>query len=270
MKKLFVQSGASILELLVAMGIFTVGVVTVLVLTYDAGSHSRSTVERTKATFLAMEGIEAVRTIRDNDFEDLINGTYGLALSDNWTLNGSSDIQDNYTRTITIADGTTGFEKKVTSRVVWQVTPTRSEDVEFTEYLSNWNHPPLTEIDCFNVDLSTASIEQGSVHKIVRYIWISNPSCGYDINLDKIVLTWNSPGNNIFKVRIDSNFLWQGNAVSGTTLDLSPNETLMSGAPAIEIDQLRWFQSILGTDIGVKFIMSDGSNEQFTIPAFTD
>jgi hypothetical protein len=86
--------------------------------------------------------------------------------------------------------------------------------------------------------------------------------------LDKIILTWNGATNNIFKVRIAQFFKWQGSAPSGTTLDLVPNETLVSGGPAKEIDQLRWKNTILGTDIGVTFIMSDASQESFTIPAF--
>lgn len=265
------QSGSSLLELIVALGVFTVGIVTVLFLVWGSSAATQSGVERTQALYLAREGLEAVRTIRDTSFDNLVDGTHGIGLSDGkWNLITTPDAVDQFDRTITIATGTTPETKKITSTVSWPVSPVRNESVELIEYVTHWDKPPMTEIDCFDVDLSGASIEQGSVHKIVRYIWISNPSCGYSVTLDKIQLYWDIPTNNIFKVRIDSFFKWQGSAVSGTILDLEPNETLESGAPAKEIDQLRWVKSILGTDIDVKFIMSDGSSAEFTIPAFTE
>ncbi|MBP9821743.1 MAG: hypothetical protein KBC98_02585 [Candidatus Pacebacteria bacterium] len=263
-------AGQSIFEFLIASTIFTIGVVTILLLTFDAHTVSRRSIERTQAVFLAKEGLEAARSIGNNSFTNLTDGTHGLSLSNNrWILSGTTDTQDQFARSISIRQpGSSEYEKEVTSTVSWAITPTQSKSVQLIETLTYWNHPPLTEIECFLADLTGASIEQGSAHKIIRNIWISNPSCGYPITLDKIVLEWNIPGNNLFKVRINSNFLWQGNAPTGTILDLVPNETLVSGAAAKEIDQLRWFQSILGSDIDVKFIMSDGSSEEFTIPAF--
>lgn len=269
MKILKTQSGAALLEIIIAMGIFITGLVSLLVLTVDAGNSVQQGVMRTQATLLAQEGIEAIRTIRDNDFSDLTNGPYGIVLSGGtWLLSGTSDTTDGFTRVITITDGSIANTKLITSEVLWEIAGGRELSTEVSEIVSNWKTEPILDIDCFDVDLSGASIEQGSVHKIVRYIWISNPSCSRDVILDKIILTWDKPSTNFFKIRIDSYFKYQGNAVSGQVLDLVPDETLPSGDPAIEIDQLRWYQSIIGTDIGVEFIMTDGSSESFTIPAF--
>ncbi len=263
-------AGQSIFEFLIASTIFTIGIVAVILLTLDAHTVARRSTERTQAIFLAEEGLEAARSISDYSFADLTPGTHGLALSGNtWILSGTTDTNNQFTRSITISQpGDSEYEKEITSTVSWAITPTESKSIQLVETLTYWNHPPLTEIECFLADLSGASIEQGSANKIIRNIWISNPSCGYPITLDKVMLTWNIPGNNLFKVRINSNFLWQGSVPTGTIVDLVPNETLESGAAAKEIDQLRWFQSILGSDIDVKFIMSDGSSEEFTIPAF--
>lgn len=262
------HKGIILLEVIIAMGVFLTGVVMLIVLNFDSGNNSHQAVVRTQATLLAQEGLEAVRTMRDTDFDVLVNGTYGIVLTNGvWTLDDTPDVIDQFTRTITIADGTVPETKLITTQVVWEINGVSETDITVSELVSDWHKEPVLDIDCFDVDLSGASIEQGSAHKIIRYIWISNPSCSRTISLDKLVLTWNSSGN-FFKVRINSNFLFQGNVPTGTIMDLVPNQTLVSGAPAIEIDQLRWFQSILGTDIGVEFIMTDGSSESFVIPAF--
>ena len=264
------QSGHSVIELLVAIAVFTIGVSSVIVLTLDALTISRRSIERTQAIMLAHEGLEAVRSIRDNDFLSLVNGTYGLTIENGkWIFKNSSDTTDVFTRSIDIRQpGISTNVKEITSTISWYITPTQSKSIQFVQYFTNWKHLPLTEIECFHVDLSGASIEQGSVNKIVRYIWISNPSCNHEINLYKVVITWDKPSTKLTKVRIDNNFLWQGAATSGTILDLIPNEQLGSGENTKEIDQLHWDKSILGTDIGVTFIMADGSFQSFTIPAF--
>ena len=270
MKKQYLQKGQSVIELLVALSVFTIGIASIIFLTMDANTASFRSLLNTQAIALAEEGIEASRSIADGTFANLVDGMHGLSLSNNmWVFSNTSDTQDGFTRTVTISQpGLSSNLKKITSTVSFYTSPSKTRSVELVGYISRWNHPPLTEIECFSVDLSGASIEQGSVNKIVRYIWISNPSCNHEISIDKIVVTWNKPGSKLTKVRIDNFFLWQGSATSGTILDLEPNEELLPGALAKEIDQLHWDKSILGTDIGVKFIMSDGSFENFTIPAF--
>ncbi len=137
MKKNNLQRGASLIELLVAIGVFTVGVITILFLVFDSGTATRSGATRTQATLLSQEGLEAVRTIRDNDFTTLVDGTYGIALSaGKWILSGTSDITGQFTRIITIAPGTDSFSKKITSSVSLPITPTRNQKITFVEYLT--------------------------------------------------------------------------------------------------------------------------------------
>lgn len=430
------QKGFSLIELLVAMTVFTIGVSSVIFLTLDAHTVSRRSTERTQAILLAQEGLEATRSIRDGDFENLVNGSHGLVLQDGkWVFSNTSDTVGKFTRTVSVVNTTvgggasggssgginggsnnngiinvcvtaidsnknqnTGFGyansfqivlrkpnngaswtiafntpliptndllsdapgldsacvtniqlpygrysyniesivnggsnwqtpkyndqytssistvddfftyssnvdsdglidvlvdrpsrtlvllnqltpattllnesltvKSVTSAVSWPITPTKSGLIQFVEYFTEWDHAPITDISCFSIDLTDADIEHGSSNKIIRYIDISNPSCNHAVTIDKMVLTWNKPSAKLTKVRIANSFLWQGSVSSGATIDLSPNQTLSAGAAAKEIDQLRWDKSILGTDIDVKFIMSDASFQTFTIPAF--
>lgn len=423
------QQGYSLIELLIAMSIFTIGVATVIFLVLDAGVTSTQGGERTQAILLAQEGLEAVRSIRDSDFESLGNGTHGLVLQNGkWIFQNTFDINGQFTRTLSVINTTIGASvsggssggidggnglgsidvckividsnknqntgsgyadsfrivlrkpdnqtwtvtfntpliattdilsdapgldaacvqnidlpygqysynvesivnggsnwqtpkyndqyteaistvndfytyntnldanglidvlasrpgralvvlnqltpaatalansllvKEVTSTVTWPVTPTRSESVQFTEYLSDWDRD---EIDGLFVDISGARIESGTSNRNVRGILIGNTS-GKSIVLDKIILTWTKPASFFYRASIAGTQVFQGNTSTGATLDIT-NRTLTPGVMNVEITQLRWTQSILGTPIGIKFIMVDGSSEQFTIPSF--
>lgn len=94
--------------------------------------------QRTRAVFLAEEGLEATRNIRDSEFSNLTNGTKGLAISGNqWVFSGSSDTTDSfYTRQITISTAGTN-RKQVACTVTWQQNPQRTGSITLTTYLNN-------------------------------------------------------------------------------------------------------------------------------------
>lgn len=98
---------------------------------FSAGSRSR-------AVFLAEEGLEAVRNIRDADFSNLDGGTKGLTIQDNiWKLTDEPEDIDIFTRQIEIStvDENT---KKVSSIVNWDSLFHESNSVTLTTYLTNW------------------------------------------------------------------------------------------------------------------------------------
>lgn len=94
--------------------------------------------DRARAVFLAEEGLEAVRNVRDADFNNLTNGTHGLDISGgSWSFTGSSDTVGVYTRQIEISD--TGTDRKeVVSTVTWQQNAQRNGNVSITTYFTNW------------------------------------------------------------------------------------------------------------------------------------
>ena len=93
---------------------------------------------RARAAMLADEGLEAVRNIRDENFSNLTDGTFGLAITGNqWNLSGASDTTDIFTRTITIS-AVDANRKMVTSAVTWQQNPQRSGLAQTVTYLTNW------------------------------------------------------------------------------------------------------------------------------------
>jgi hypothetical protein len=82
--------------------------------------------------------LEAVRNIRDENFSNLTDGTFGLTSTGNqWNLSGASDTTDIFTRAVTIS-AVDANRKLVTSTVTWQQNPQRAGSVQAVTYLTNW------------------------------------------------------------------------------------------------------------------------------------
>ncbi|MFS8130469.1 MAG: hypothetical protein ACMG57_00670 [Candidatus Dojkabacteria bacterium] len=126
----------SLVELVLAMGLFSA-----LVLAMSGGfayaiQSTQFMATKNKAIFIADEGLEALRSIRNEAFANLTVGTFGLAQSGNkWILSGSSDTVGGYTRNAQIisVDSTT---KQVLVTVTWTVPFASS--VSYNEYLTDW------------------------------------------------------------------------------------------------------------------------------------
>jgi prepilin-type N-terminal cleavage/methylation domain-containing protein len=127
------RKGFSLVEVLLAITVFSLIVSSLAgALLYGQDSAVKSH-NKARAVFLVEEGLEAVRNIRDGSFATLTNGTFGLGIASNkWTLTGSSDTVDIYTRTINVAtvDANT---KRVTVTVSWP-----GSYVDSVSDLTNW------------------------------------------------------------------------------------------------------------------------------------
>ncbi|HJV32869.1 MAG TPA: prepilin-type N-terminal cleavage/methylation domain-containing protein, partial [Patescibacteria group bacterium] len=90
------KSGQSVMEVLVAVAVFAVLAGGVILLVLDPLTSSASASDRTRATFLATQGLEAARALKENLWTDLTVGTHGLAkdLGGNWIFSGVSDVVD--------------------------------------------------------------------------------------------------------------------------------------------------------------------------------
>lgn len=152
------QSGFSLVEVLLSVSVFGL-IVTALVggLIYGQQSTAFSGA-RSRATILADEGLEAVRNIRDENFSNLTDGIHGLAISDNkWTLSGTSDVTDIFTRAITISP-VDANRKQVFSTVTWPQTPLENGGVVLSTYLTQWKKStPVSSCDVYCQGLGTYS-----------------------------------------------------------------------------------------------------------------
>ena len=135
------KKGNSLLEILLAIAIFTAGSIVVALLVINAGITMRYAEESSKALLYAREGIEAMKSIRDQSFLNLTNnvGDHGVVITGgNWGFSGSSTLEeDHYTRIISIST-ITATTSKITSTVSWNFTETKANQIQLTTYLTDW------------------------------------------------------------------------------------------------------------------------------------
>ncbi|MFA6524371.1 MAG: prepilin-type N-terminal cleavage/methylation domain-containing protein [Candidatus Paceibacterota bacterium] len=143
MKKVYLHinkriSGFSLIEVLLTVAIFSMFIVALLGVLSIGEESSSLGGKRTQAVFLAEEGLEALRNIRDENFTNLVDGPYGLVKAGNqWDFSALPDVTDIFTRTINIStvDANT---KLIISTVLWQQNLQRNGNVVLTTYLTNW------------------------------------------------------------------------------------------------------------------------------------
>lgn len=146
------QNGFSLLEVILSISIFTIGVVGIGLFVIDIQTTAERSQNLSQGILLAEEGLEAVKSIRDNNFEDIDDGEYGLDSVDGvWEFNGDSDVTilgresgvgRTFTRTITISTSAYNEEeivvKLIESNVSWPIRDGTS-DVTLSTLLTNWN-----------------------------------------------------------------------------------------------------------------------------------
>ncbi len=147
------NQGFSLVELIVAVAIFAilaVGVISVVTNDYSNFFGAR---DKQLMTRYAQEGIEAARSIRDNnwtDLENVIGSNNGLTKNANgrWEFNGTSDTWGGFTRVVAVAAATRGDDGVIvtsggddyqdTIKVAVTVSATGVDDYVLITYLTNW------------------------------------------------------------------------------------------------------------------------------------
>ncbi|QQS15535.1 MAG: hypothetical protein IPK84_04170 [Candidatus Moraniibacteriota bacterium] len=140
--------GFSLVEVLLSGAVFSL-LVTALVGVYLYGEESTALAgNRARAVFFAEEGLEAVRNIRDANFTNLSNGTYGLAVSGGqWNFSGSSDTNGIFTREVVISSA--GMNRKdVEVTVSWQQNASRIGQVSLTSRFTHWQEGSAASSSC--------------------------------------------------------------------------------------------------------------------------
>jgi len=135
------EKGQSLVELVIAIGIFVIVISSLAFLIFNSYTAGFLASEITKANFLAEEGLEATRSIRDNNWQDLTNGDHGLDNSSgNWQFSGQPEIiNGKFTRVIIVEEiDSDPDRKKITSQITWQLTEARPQEVKLVTYLTDW------------------------------------------------------------------------------------------------------------------------------------
>lgn len=136
------EGGFSVVEVLLATTVFGMLVAGLVGAFVYGRAGTAGAGDRQRATMVAEEGIEAVRSIAGKSYATLVNGSYGLGqTSGAWALSGASDTSGGiYTRQITITDDGTD-RKAVAVTVSWPEGGGTSGTVTLTSRLTNWPGP---------------------------------------------------------------------------------------------------------------------------------
>jgi len=253
------KNGFSLVEVLLAIAVFTLFAIAFIGALISGQESERLSGERARANFIAKEGLEGVRNIRDENFDNLITGTHGLVISgDEWSFSGSSDTVGIFTRSIIISDIDLNT-KSVISTVTWQQNAQRTGSVTLETRFTNWQKIRLTQAEQLVVDISSTDIDPEDTSHVIG-IEIENISTYEDITIDQIQVSWSGNGR-LRNISIDGSNVWSGNVSSGNTLDIT-DFTLDQGAGSYDIDYLDFNRDFTGRTITLVFIMSDGSTKQ--------
>ena len=130
--------GFGLLEVIISVAIFVMIVTGVFGALMYGQENTSFAGTRTRAIFLAEEGLEAIQSMRHNGFTSLTEGTHGIAITGNhWSLSGTSDITDIFTRAIEITN-IDSKRKQITSRVSWSPDTGRAGEITLATYITNW------------------------------------------------------------------------------------------------------------------------------------
>lgn len=105
--------------------------------------------DRARAAELAAAGVEAARSVRDDDFDALSSGTYGVSeVSDGtWEFTGSSDSVGQFTRAVTVSD-VSDTVVRIASTVTWDINAQRGGSITMVSDLTNWQREAGGPADC--------------------------------------------------------------------------------------------------------------------------
>lgn len=184
------KQGFSIIEALLAGAILMLLITAVIGAVIYGEDSVVSSGDRARAVFLAEEGIEALRNIKDAGFQNLTDGTWGLATSTNiWSLAGASNNIERFNRSLQISTPNANT-KTVTSTVTWAANMARNASVVMAARFTNWSAKAwslpqrIANVDFSGAQGGTKIAVQGNYAYIIRaggtpnfaVVNISNPA----------------------------------------------------------------------------------------------
>lgn len=137
-KKKKYQRGFSLAEIIIAVSVFLVFVIATSGVIVNTTKQVKNSNNKERASALAEEALEASRNIRDADFNNLNNGTYGISTTGNqWNFSGSSDTVGIFNRQLTIST-INSDQKKIDAKISWSDQTSLTNSLTLSTYLTNW------------------------------------------------------------------------------------------------------------------------------------
>jgi type II secretory pathway pseudopilin PulG len=285
------KSGSSLVEVLLLIGVFaliSVGVISTLLTSSHAAKQG---MEFVVAAGYIEEGIQAVRSIRDQDYTLLTNGTYGLSTASGYYefFGGSQSLGGgDYTRTITIEDvyrasGLSGDialsgvldenTKKVTVNLVWDVFEGRGENIDAVFYVMNWG--VLAWLQTLDTDFSAGSQNSTAVTAILNgEMVLQSADADWDgiTSLYEVDLDGTGDRIALFYVASQDILYALSESTSGNEFQALDVSNLSNQAPS----ELRGYDlsGVTATDFVISgdyaYLSSNGNSEEVTVIRLSD
>lgn len=157
------QQAFSLVEVVVALAVFAILAAGVFNITTSSYRNFYGKGDKQVLKEFAQEGIEAVKAIRNNSWQDIENvsgaGNQGITKDNNgyWEFSGSSNTLDVFTRVISITDvqrnssweivDAGGTNDPLTKKVTVTVSADGMEDYVLTTYITDWAHKTWLQTD---------------------------------------------------------------------------------------------------------------------------
>ncbi len=270
------KKGLSIIEVIIATSIFVILVSAIVPLYIGGYDTSIRDTSKLQADMLVQQGLEAVRSIRDQNFSNLTNGDHGLTRAGGyWAFNGTQDTVGKFTRVVNVTDATRNaacalggiktdvYTKQVTVTVTWNYTTGSVGQESVKEYLANWmERGGCEEAANLLIDLSGAYLSSDE-HRVAG-ITLQNMG-NVPITIDKVKGEWDN-GAKIEEVKMASNIVWKynntgsprGRQSSGVELDVT-NVVLPAHSGIISLDHFFFTEEMEHADFTFYVTMIDGS-----------
>lgn len=130
--------GHSIVEALVAIGIFIIMISASVILFFSGQSSTQDSLQTQYAENLTRTAIEATRSIAEKDYEEVEIGIHGVAFeSGAWRFAGTSTTTDIYTTTVTVTQVAPDI-RKITTDTTWSGSHNRIQKISLSQYITNW------------------------------------------------------------------------------------------------------------------------------------
>lgn len=136
-RKIIKLSGQTLVEVILAVALLAIFASTLSVYLNNQLAYMTRGQSALEAIYLAQEGLEASRSIRDIGWEYLATGTHGLLYDDSsWSFSGTHELIGKFTRTISVGDLSEN-ERQVISLVTWPGTA-GVRSIALATNLANW------------------------------------------------------------------------------------------------------------------------------------
>ena len=138
------RKGFSTIEAIEAIALFALMVTGLVTTILYAQEGSMLAGNRARAMLIAKEGMEAMRTIRDVNYNGLLEGTHGIAYENgSYSLTTDPDVNGIFTRDVQVYSVNVN-NKDIRVTVTWEQNGQRQGTFRLDERLTNWRRTTET------------------------------------------------------------------------------------------------------------------------------